>query len=73
MLKLRYKNDIKDFLEEFENGNIKAKVTGIAFLKLIRDELPHEALRRMSMYQQYADDPDSIEGLRQVVNDKVDF
>ena len=73
MLKLRYKNDINQFLLEFENWNVKAKVTGIAFSKLIRDQIPDEAVRRMSMYQEYADDRDWIEAVRQAVRDVGDF
>jgi len=73
MLKARYKNDINQFLLEFENGNVKAKVTGIAFRKLIRDQIPDEAVRRMSMHQEYAADRDWIEALRQVVRDEEDF
>jgi len=73
MFKVRYKNDINQFLLEFENWNVKAKVTGIAFRKLIRDQIPDEAVRRMSMHQEYADDRDWIEALRQAVRDEEDF
>jgi len=47
MVKVRYKNDINQFLLEFENWNVKAKVNGIAFRKVIRDQIPDEAVRRM--------------------------
>jgi len=40
MLKVRYKNEITQFVLELENWNVKAKVTGIAFRKLIRDQIP---------------------------------
>jgi len=73
MLKVQYKNHINKFLLEFENWNVKAKVTGIAFRKLIRDQIPDEAVRRMSMHQEYADDRDWIEALRQAVRDEEDF
>jgi len=73
MLKVRYKNDINQFLLEFENWNVKVKVTGIAFKKLIRDQIPDAAVRRMSMHQEYADDRDWIEDLRQAVGDEKDF
>jgi len=63
MLKVRYKNDINQLLLEFENWNVQAKVTGIAFTKLIRDQIPDEALQRMSMHQEYADDRDWIDAL----------
>jgi len=73
MWKVRYKNDINQFLLVLENWNIKVKVTGIAFRKLIRDQIPDEAVRRMSMHQEYADDRDRMEGLRQAVRDEEDF
>jgi len=73
MLKVRYKNDINQFLLEFENWNVKAKVTGIAFRKLIRDQIPDEAVRRMSIHKEYADDRDWIEALCQAVRDEEDF
>ena len=37
MLKVQYKNDIPQFLLEFENWMEKVKVTRIAFRKVIRD------------------------------------
>jgi len=73
MLKVRYKNDINKFLLEFENWNVEANVTGIAFRELIRDQITDEALRRMSMPQEYADDRDWREALRQAVRDEKDF
>ena len=73
MLKVWYKNDIKQFLLEFENWNVKAKVTGITFRKLIRDQIPDEAEPRMSMHQEYIADRDWIEALRQAVRDEEDF
>jgi len=42
-LEVRYKNVINQILLEFENGHVKAKVTGIVFRKLIRDRLQDEA------------------------------
>jgi len=73
MLKVRYKNHINQFLLEFENWNVKAKVTGITFRKLIREQIPDEAVRRMSMHQEYADDRDWIEALRQAVRNEEHF
>jgi len=73
MMKVRSKNNINQFLLEFENWNVKAKVTGIAFRKLIRDQIPDEGVRRMSMHQEYADDRDWIDALRQLVHDEEDF
>ena len=40
---------------------------------LIRDLLLDEAVRRMSMHQEYADDRDWIEALLQEVSDQEDF
>jgi len=45
MFKVRYKNDINQCLLAFENWNVKAKVTGITFTKLIRDQIPDQAVR----------------------------
>jgi len=73
MLKVRYKNDVNQFVLEFENWNVKAKVTGIAFRKLIRDQIPQEAVWRMTMQEEYPDDSDWIEALRQAVRDEEDF
>jgi len=73
MLQVRYKNHINQFLLEFEIWNVKAKVTGIAFRKLIKDQIPGKAVWRVSMYQEYADDRDWIEALCQAVRDEEDF
>jgi len=72
-LKVRYKNHINQFLLEFKNWNVKAKVTRIAFRKLFRDQILNEAVRRMTMHQDYPDDRDWIEALRQAVRDEEDF
>ena len=58
---------------EFENWNVKAKSTGIAFRKLITDQIPDEAVRRISMHQEYADNRDWIAALRPAVRDEKDF
>jgi len=73
MLKVRYKNDINQFLLEFENWNVKAKINGIAFHKLIGDQIQAEAVRRMSMHQEYADDRDWLAALGHAVPDEQDF
>jgi len=73
MLKVRYNNDINQFSLELENWNVKAKLAGIPFRKLIIDQIPDEAVRRMSMHQEYADDRDWIEVVRQAVRDEEDF
>jgi len=69
MLKVRYKNGINHFLQQFKNWNVKAEVTGMVFQKLSRDQLPDEALGQMLMHEEYADDRDWIEALRQAVCD----
>jgi len=56
MFKVQYKNHINHLLLEFDDHNLKAKVTRIVFRKLIRDQLPEEALRGMSMHKEYFDD-----------------
>jgi len=73
MLNVRHKNDIYQFLLEFENWNVKAKVTRIHFRKLIRDQIADEAVRRMTMHQEYPDDRHWREALRQAVRDEEDF
>jgi len=73
MLKARYKTEINKFLLGFENWNVKGKVTGITLRKKIRNQIPDEAVRRMSMHQEYADERDCIEALRQAVRDEKDF
>jgi len=42
---VKYRGDAAKFLMEMENLNIHARVTGIAWRKIIEDELPVEALR----------------------------
>jgi len=41
---VKYRGDVAKFLMEMENLNIHARVTGIAWRKMIEDELPLEAL-----------------------------
>jgi len=51
---VKYRGDVAKFLMEMENLNIHARVAGIAWRKMIEDELPIEALRRLSD-RQYLD------------------
>jgi len=44
---VKYRGDLAKFLMEMENLNIHGRVTGIAWRKMIEDELPIEALRRL--------------------------
>jgi len=41
---VKYGGDVAKFLMEMENLNIHTRVTGIAWRKMIEDELPVEAL-----------------------------
>ena len=56
LYQIKYKGDIDEFLQHIESKNNRAKVTGIAFRKIVEDEVPEEAIRRMSMQQEYIDD-----------------
>jgi len=73
MMKVRYKSDINQFLLEFKNWNVMSKVAGIMFRKLITDQIPEEVLRHMSMYREYVDDREWLQGLRQGVCYNQDF
>ena len=64
MLKVRYKGEIDQFLLEIENWNVKARVTGVAFRKMIDDQIPEEVVRGMSMLDPIADDREWLEGVR---------
>ena len=64
MMKVRYKGDIDQFLLEIENWNVKARVTGVTFWKMIDDQIPDEAMRRMSMMDPIADDRDWLKAVR---------
>ena len=44
IMKVWYKGDIDQFLLEIENWNVKARVTGVAFRKMIDDQIPDEAV-----------------------------
>jgi len=55
-----------------DNLNIHARVTRIARSKLIEDELPVEALRRLS-HREYVDDQELLEAVRTVTQAEQDF
>ena len=57
---------------EMENLNVLAGVTGIAWRKMIEDELPVEALRRLS-HREYVDDGEWLEAVRNVTRAEEDF
>jgi len=69
---VKYPGDVAKFLMEMEKLNIHARVTGIAWRKLIQDELPVEALRRFS-HREYVDDGEWLEAVRTVTRAEEDF
>ena len=71
MRSLKYRGDVAKFLIEMENLNIHARVTGIAWRKMIEDH-PVEALRRLS-YREYVDDGEWLEAVRTITRAEEDF
>jgi len=69
---VEHRGDVAKFLMEMENLNIHARVTGIAWRKMIDDELPIEALRRLS-HREYVDDGEWLEALRTITRAEEDF
>jgi len=57
---------------EMEHLNIHARVTGIAWRKMIEDELAVEALRRRS-HREYVDNREWLEAVRTVTRAAEDF
>ena len=72
-MKLRYKGDIEQLLLEIENWKIKARVTGVVFQKFIEDQIPEEAIRRLSMMDRIADDRKWLEAVHLAVQTEKDF
>ena len=72
-MKVRYKGDIDQFLLEIDNWNVKARVTRVAFRKMIDDQIPDEAVRRMSMMDPIADDREWLEAVRTGSKTEEDF
>ena len=70
---IKYKGDINEFLQQIESRNNRAKVTGIAFRRIVEDEVPEEAMRRMSMQQVYIDDKQWLEAFHKAVKDEEDL
>ena len=73
MIKVRYRGDIDQFLLEIENWNVKARVNGVAFRKTIEDQIPDDAVRRMSMMDTIADDREWLEAVRTASKAEEDF
>jgi len=69
---VKYRGDVAKFLMEMENPRIHARVTGIAWRKMIEDELPIQALRRLS-HTEYVDDGEWLEAVRTVTRAEEDF
>jgi len=69
---VKYRSDVAKFLMEIDNLNINARVTGIAWRKMIEDELPVEVLRRLS-HREYVDDGEWLEAVRTVTRAEEDF
>jgi len=69
---VKYRGDVTKFLMEMENLNIHARVTGIAWRKMIEDELPVEALQRLS-HREYVDDGEWLEAVRTVTQAEEDL
>ena len=72
LYQLKYKRDINEFLQQIESKNNSAKVTGIALRKIVEDQVPEEAIRQMSMQQEYIDDREWLEAIRKAVKDEED-
>ena len=69
---VKYRGDVAKFLMEMENLSIHARVTGIAWRKMIEDELPVEPLRWLS-HREYVDDGEWLEAVRTVTRAEDDF
>ena len=69
---VKYQGDIAKFVLEMENLNIHAKVSGVAWRKMIEYQLPEQALFRMSMHH-YDDDAEWMAEIRRVTQMDEDF
>ena len=73
LYQIKYKGDIDEFLPQIESKNNRAKVTAIAFRKIVEEEVREEAIRHMSMQKEYIDDREWLEALRKAVKDEEDL
>ena len=73
MMKVRYKGDIDQFLLEIDNWNVKVKVTGVVLRKMIEDQIPEEAVRRLSMIDPIPDEREWLEAVRSAVRKEEAF
>ena len=69
---VKYRGDVAKSLTEMENLNIHTRVTGIAWRKMIEDELPVEALQRIS-HREYVNDGEWLEAVTTVTRAEEDF
>ena len=69
---VKYRGDVAKFLREIENLSIDARVTAIAWRKMIEVELPVEALRRLP-HREYVDNGEWLEAVRTVTRAEEDF
>jgi len=58
--------DIAKFLQEMENLNIHESVTGIAWRKMIEDQIPEDTVRRLWL-PEYVDDGEWLDAVRTVI------
>jgi len=69
---VKYRSNVAKSLMEMENLNTHGRVTGIAWRKKIEDELPVEALRRLS-HREYVDNGEWLEAVRTVTRAEEDL
>jgi len=69
---VKYRGNVPKFLMEMEYLKTHARVTGIAWRKMIEEELPIEALRRLS-HREYVDDGEWLEAVRTITRAEEDF
>jgi len=67
---VKYHGDIAKFLQEMENLNIHARVTWIAWRKMIEDQFPEDALGLLLL--EYGDDWEWLEAVRTVTRAEQD-
>jgi len=68
----KYRGDVAKFLMAMENLNIYARVTVTAWRTMIENEVPVEALRRVS-HREYVYDGEWLEAVRTVTRAEADF
>jgi len=62
---VKYRSHVAKFLMDMEKLDIHARVTRIAWRKMIEDEIPVEALPQLS-HREYVDDGEWLEAVRTV-------